>query len=53
LFCFDHVEIHPLPENPVEYFFGIFKEDSSLTRALLRKKRRILIVKGKRGEGMD
>jgi AbrB family looped-hinge helix DNA binding protein len=32
----DHVEIEPLPENPVEAFCGIFKEGPSLTRALLK-----------------
>ena len=32
----DHIEIRPLPEDPVEYFCGIFKEGASLTRALLR-----------------
>jgi AbrB family looped-hinge helix DNA binding protein len=34
----DHVEIEPLPENPVEAFRGIFKEGSSLTKALLRER---------------
>jgi AbrB family looped-hinge helix DNA binding protein len=34
----DHVEMEPLPENPVEYFCGIFKEGSSLTEALLRER---------------
>jgi AbrB family looped-hinge helix DNA binding protein len=34
----DHVELEPLPENPVEYFYGIFKEGSSLTEALLRER---------------
>jgi len=32
----DHIEIHPLPEDPVEYFCGIFEEGPSLTEALLR-----------------
>jgi hypothetical protein len=31
----DHIEIYTLPEDPVEYFCGIFKEGSSLTKALL------------------
>ncbi|NOZ26393.1 MAG: AbrB/MazE/SpoVT family DNA-binding domain-containing protein [Nitrospirae bacterium] len=31
----DHIEIHPLPEEPVEYFCGIFSEDASLTKAPL------------------
>jgi AbrB family looped-hinge helix DNA binding protein len=34
----DHlVEIAPLPEDPVRHFCGIFKEGSSLTRALLKE----------------
>ncbi len=33
---FDHIEIYPLPENPVEYFCGVFEAGSSLTRALLK-----------------
>ena len=32
----DHIEIHRLPEDPVEYFCGIFKEGTSLTQALLK-----------------
>lgn len=35
----DHVVIEPLPEDPVEYFCGIFKEGTSLTRALLKERR--------------
>jgi len=35
----DHIEIRPLPEDPVEHFCGIFKEGSSLTRALLRERK--------------
>jgi AbrB family looped-hinge helix DNA binding protein len=35
----DHVEIYALPENPVEFFCGIFKEGSSLTKALLNARR--------------
>ena len=34
----DHIVIEPLPEDPVEYFCGIFKEGTSLTRALLRER---------------
>ena len=36
----DHVLLTPLPDDPVEAFCGIFKEKSSLTRALtdLREK---------------
>lgn len=35
----DHVEIRALPENPIEFFCGIFKEGSSLTKALLKVRR--------------
>jgi AbrB family looped-hinge helix DNA binding protein len=35
----DHIEIRPLPEDPVEHFCGIFKEGSSLTRALLKERK--------------
>ena len=34
----DHIEIHPLPDDPVEYYCGIFKEGTSLTEALLRER---------------
>ncbi len=34
----DHAEIEPLPENPVKHFCGIFKEGSSLTKALLKER---------------
>ena len=36
----DHIEIRPLPDNPVEHFCGIFKEGTSLTKALIRERRR-------------
>ena len=35
----NHVEMEPLPKDPVEYFCGIFSEGSSLTEALLRDRR--------------
>ena len=35
----DHVEIRPLPENPVEHFHGYFKQGQSLTKALLEERR--------------
>lgn len=35
----DHIEIHPLPEEPVGHFCGIFKEGTSLTKALLRERK--------------
>ena len=34
-----HIEIRPVPENPVEYFCGIFKEGSSLTEALIKERK--------------
>ncbi len=36
----NHVEIIPLPENPVQAFCGIFKEGSSLTEALLKTRKK-------------
>jgi AbrB family looped-hinge helix DNA binding protein len=35
----DHIEIHPVPENPVEHYCGIFKEGPSLTEALVRDRK--------------
>ena len=32
----NHVQMEPLPKDPVEYFCGVFKEGPSLTEALLR-----------------
>lgn len=32
--------ITPLPEDPVEYFCGFFKDRSSLTKALIDERRR-------------
>ena len=31
----DHIEIRPLPEDPVGHFHGYFKRGPSLTKALL------------------
>jgi len=45
----DHIEIRPLPKNPVEYFCGIFKEGSSLTEALLRERKEDLKREEKKG----
>ena len=36
----DHIEIRPLPENPVEHFHGLFKKGPSLTKALLDERRK-------------
>ena len=38
----DHIEIHPLPDNPVESYCGIFKRGPSLTKALLRERKKDL-----------
>lgn len=35
----DHIEIRPFPEDPVEYFCGVFKDGPSLTEALLRDRK--------------
>ena len=35
----NHAVIEPLPKKPVEYFCGIFKDGTSLTRSLLRQRR--------------
>lgn len=44
----EHAEIIPLPENPVEAFCGIFKKGSSLSRALMRERRRDLELEEKK-----
>jgi AbrB family looped-hinge helix DNA binding protein len=36
----DHIEVRPLPEDPVTHFRGIFKKGPSLTKALLDERRR-------------
>jgi AbrB family looped-hinge helix DNA binding protein len=36
----DRIEIRPLPENPVESYCGIYKKGASLTKALLRERKR-------------
>lgn len=39
----DHIEIHPLPEDPIEYLCGIFKDyPGSLTEALLKDRKKEL-----------
>jgi len=47
----DHIEIYPLPENPVEYFCGIFEEGSSLTHALLKDRKEEAERERKKGSG--
>ena len=34
----DQAIIMPLPDDPVEYFCGFFKDKSSLTRALIKER---------------
>lgn len=45
----DHIEIRPLPEDPVEYFCGFFKEGASLTKALLKERKEDLRREEKKG----
>ena len=47
----DHIEIYPLPENPVEYFCGIFEEGSSLTHALIKDRKEEAERERKKGAG--
>jgi AbrB family looped-hinge helix DNA binding protein len=42
----DPIEIRPSPDNPVEYFCGFFKEGTSLTKALIKTRKRELKRKG-------
>jgi len=44
----DHIEIRPLPENPVESYCGIFKKGSSLTKALLRERKKDFVREEKK-----
>ncbi len=38
-----HIEIHPLPDDPIEYLCGIFKDyPGSLTEALLKERKKEL-----------
>lgn len=36
----DHIEIRPLPEDPVGHFHGFLKKGPSLTKALLAERRK-------------
>lgn len=36
----DHIEIRPVPEDPVDHFHGFFKKGPSLTKALLEERRK-------------
>lgn len=35
----DHIEIRPVPEDPVGFYCGVFKEGPSLTGALLKERK--------------
>jgi len=48
----EHIEIYPLPEDPVEYFCGIFEEGSSLTKALLKDRKEEMERERKKGIGL-
>jgi len=45
----DHAEIRILPDDPVEFFCGTFKEGSSLTEALLKARREDADLEAKKG----
>ena len=45
----DHIEIHPVPDDPVEYYCGVFKEGTSLTEALLKERKEDLKHEEKKG----
>ena len=45
----DHIEIRPLPDNPVEYYCGIFQEGRSLTEALPRERKKDTHREAKKG----
>ncbi len=45
----DHIEIRPVPDNPVEHFHGYFKKGPSLTKALLDERRKDLRREDKKG----
>ena len=36
----DHVEVRPVPDDPVSYYYGYFKGGPSLTKALLEERRK-------------
>lgn len=36
----DHIEVRPLPDDPVQHFLGYFKKGPSLTKTLLEDRRK-------------
>ena len=47
----DHIEIRPVPDDPIEFYCGIFREGSSLTEALVRESSKDGVSKA--GESQD
>lgn len=45
----DHIEIRPIPEDPVEHFHEFFKKGPSLTKALLDERRKDRLREDKKG----
>jgi len=48
----DHIEIYPLPQDPVEYYCGIFGEGSSLIKALVRDRKEEKEREQEKGAGL-
>ena len=47
----DHIEIYPLPENPVGYFCGFFENGSSLTHTQLKDRKKEAKREREKGAG--
>lgn len=45
----DHAILTPLPDNPAEHFCGIFKDASSLTKALVQERRKDRVRESSKG----
>ena len=45
----DHIEIYPVPDNPVEFYCGIFEKGSSLTSALIQERKKEILREEKKG----
>lgn len=44
----DHIKIRPVPNDPIEFYCGIFRDGSSLTEALLRENSKDSLVQDKK-----
>ena len=44
----DHLELAPVPGDPVKHFLGIFKDGPSLTQALIKERKREKRREGKK-----